>query len=101
MMGQTLMASDAMRCDNRLIMRNDHVSKIERFCGEPETYSSTTSYKAVSRWNYRYQAYFYEEIPVIREEMVFNFGPNKFMRLVKIENGIVKNVETLGYGFRD
>lgn len=90
-----------MRCGNHLIQRNDHVSKIERYCDEPETYTSTTSYRTISRWSYLYQTHFYEEIPVIREEMVFNFGPSKFMRLVKIENGIVKKVETLGYGFRD
>ena len=94
-------ASSSMRCGDRLIMRNDHVSKIERFCGEPESYVSTTTYKTRSRWDHFYHTYFYEEIPVILEEMVFNFGPNKFMRLVKIENGIVKRVETLGYGFRD
>ena len=91
----------AMRCGNRLILRNDHVSKIERYCGEPESYTSSTIYKTRSRFDYRYQMYFQEEVPVVLEEMVFNFGPTKFMRLVKLENGIVRKVETLGYGFRD
>ena len=95
------MASDSMRCEGRLILRNDHVSKLERFCGEPESYVTSTSYRTISRWNYRYQTHFYEEVEVIHEEFVFNLGPNKFMRLVKVENGIVKKVETLGYGFID
>ena len=91
----------AMRCGNRLILRNDHISKIERYCDEPESYTSSTIYKTRSRFDYRYQMYFQEEVPVVVEEMVFNFGPTKFMRLVKLENGIVQKVETLGYGFRD
>jgi hypothetical protein len=97
---QSLWAS-SLRCGERLILRNDHISKIERYCGEPETYISSTAYKTVSRYDRFYRTYFYEEIPIVLEEMVFNFGPNKFMRLVKLENGIVKKVETLGYGFRD
>jgi len=91
----------AMRCGNRIIQRNDHISKIERFCDEPESYTSSTIYKTRSRFSYRYQTYFQEEVPVVLEEMVFNFGPTKFMRLVKLEDGIVKKVETLGYGFRN
>ena len=37
------------------------------------------------------------EVPV--ESWVYNFGPNKFMRKVRFENGIVADIETLGYGY--
>jgi len=90
-----------MRCGNRLIQKNDHISKIERYCDEPVSYQTSTAYVGRERYNYRYQQYFYEEVPVVIEEMTFNFGPNKFMRFVRLENGVVTRVKRLGYGYRD
>ena len=37
------------------------------------------------------------EIPV--ESWIYNFGPNKLMRRVIFEGGIVTEIETLGYGY--
>lgn len=91
----------AMRCGNRLIQKNDHISKIERYCNEPVSYQTSTAYVGRERYNYRYQRYFYEEVPIVIEEMTFNFGPSKFMRFVRLENGVVTRIKTLGYGYRD
>ncbi|MBT8142461.1 MAG: DUF2845 domain-containing protein [Gammaproteobacteria bacterium] len=101
LLSQPLYASSYMRCSDRIIKKNDHISKIERFCRAPDSYISDTGYKTVSRYSRLYRSYFYEEVPVLYEEMLFNFGPNKFMRLVKLENGRVVHVETLGYGYID
>ena len=38
---------------------------------------------------------------VIVEEWLFNFGPNKLMRRVTFENGVVTRVRELGYGYRE
>jgi hypothetical protein len=37
------------------------------------------------------------EIPV--ESWLYNLGPNKLMRRVIFEDGIVADIETLGYGY--
>jgi hypothetical protein len=37
------------------------------------------------------------EVPV--EEWTYNFGPRRFMRSIRFENGIVTSIETLGYGY--
>ncbi|GAW68786.1 hypothetical protein GPEL0_01f5277 [Geoanaerobacter pelophilus] len=33
------------------------------------------------------------------DEWTFNFGPREFMQLVLFENGRVKRIESLGYGY--
>jgi hypothetical protein len=37
------------------------------------------------------------EIPV--ESWVYNLGPNKLMRRLRFEDGVVVEIETLGYGY--
>jgi hypothetical protein len=40
---------------------------------------------------------FIEEVVI--EEWTFNFGPQHLMRVVRLENGYVADVKTLGYGY--
>ena len=35
------------------------------------------------------------------EEWTYNFGPRKLMRLIRLENGVVADIQELGYGFRE
>ena len=37
------------------------------------------------------------EVPV--ETWIYNLGPNKLMRRIRFEDGIVVEIETLGYGY--
>jgi hypothetical protein len=37
------------------------------------------------------------EIPI--ESWVYNLGPHKLMRRVRFEDGVVVEIETLGYGY--
>jgi len=37
------------------------------------------------------------EVPV--ESWVYNLGPNKLMRRIRFEGGVVTEIETLGYGY--
>jgi hypothetical protein len=38
-------------------------------------------------------------VPV--ENWIYNLGPNKLMRRLRFEGGIVAEIETLGYGYHD
>jgi hypothetical protein len=31
--------------------------------------------------------------------MLFNFGPHRLMRLIRFEGGVVRSIETAGYGY--
>lgn len=34
-------------------------------------------------------------------EYVYNFGPRKLMRRLIFEGGVLKKIETIGYGYRE
>ena len=41
----------------------------------------------------------YIEVPV--ENWIYNLGPNKLMRRLRFEGGVVAEIETLGYGYHE
>lgn len=93
--------ADALRCGNRVISHGDHVSKVLRYCGEPVTVESRVVQRSVVAFgSLLYLGHRLVEDVVI-EEWTYNFGPRKLMRQVRLENGIVKDVRELGYGFRE
>ena len=101
-----------MRCRNALINKGDSQTKVLENCGEPVSKNSryvtragvTPEKKSGLSINGgavggsdRY--YPYGKSEVLLEEWTYNFGPDKFMRLVRFANGIVEEVKTLGYGY--
>ena len=99
----------AMRCGTSLVTEGDTQEEVLRNCGEPVQTSSRYITRGASYSDLRFgnsisgsttgQYFFAEEVLV--EEWIFNFGPNKLMRKVIFENGIVADVETLAYGYTE
>lgn len=95
--------ADGMRCGSRLIRDGDVRAEVRTFCGEPADVQTRSIlrrpvYNIVSGR----AVYFgdsFVEIPV--ETWTYNFGPNKLMRRVRFVDGVVDEVETLGYGYND
>jgi len=93
--------SQAFSCGTKLVSEGDSRAEVLAKCGEP---ADVVAQKSVFRrpviWNYG-RPYFigqdYIEIPV--ESWIYNLGPNKLMRRVRFEDGIVTEIETLGYGY--
>lgn len=94
--------ADGMRCGGRLIRDGDARAEVRAFCGEPADVQ-TRSILRRPVYNLRGRLVYYGdglvEIPV--ETWTFNFGPNKLMRRVRFIDGLVDDVETLGYGYND
>ena len=40
-----------------------------------------------------------DAIEIIVEIWTYNLGPNKLMRQIRFEDGIVVDIDTLGYGY--
>ncbi len=103
----------AFRCGAKLVSEGDHYSKVLKYCGEPIGVSERVVYREgrtrprvriegpdglrVEREVLNYDRS-YVEIQV--EEWTYNFGPRRFMQLVRFENGFVAEIDQLGYGFR-
>src|SRR5262245_5056494 len=93
--------ADIMRCGTKIIVEGVTRSEVAAKCGDPdEVVTMRSVFRRPVIWTSG-RPYFigedYVEVPV--EAWVYNLGPNKLMRRVRFEGGIVVEIETLGYGF--
>ena len=95
----TLPARAAFRCGTRLIATGDHVTKLLEFCGEPANVQSRYAQRSLVG-NYGNRVYIpgYAE-EVLIEDWTYNLGPYQLMRSIRLENGFVKEIRNLGYGY--
>ncbi len=89
----------AFRCGTRVITSGDPADKVLQFCGSPvsvQTRHAERPYIDELGRSYLSRGLVEE---VVIEEWMYNLGPNQLMRLVRIENGRVVEVKSLGYGY--
>ncbi len=92
-------ADETMRCGSGLIEVGDRRFEIRARCGEPADVEhhfeirrrrTGTDTDGADKW---------VEIEVEVEHWTYNFGPRRFMRVLRFVAGTLKDIETLGYGF--
>lgn len=88
----------ALRCDGELVTEGDHAFQVQRRCGEPDMTRQWVVYRAVSLIPGTVPLRDEVIVPVVVEEWLYNFGPHRFERLLRFENGRLTDIETLGYG---
>jgi hypothetical protein len=90
----------AFRCGSKLVSEGDTRSEVAAKCGEPDDVinQSSVSRRPViwSRGRPYYIGEDFIEIPV--ENWIYNLGPNKLMRKLRFEGGVLTEIETLGHG---
>jgi hypothetical protein len=91
----------AFRCGTKLVSEGDTRSEVARKCGEPtEVVAQKSVFRRPVIWSYG-RPYFigddYMEIEV--ENWIYNLGPNKLMRRLRFEAGVLADIETMGYGY--
>jgi hypothetical protein len=92
--------AQAFRCGNALIVEGDPRSKVVNRCGEPTEVERKSILRRPVIWRYgRPYHVGSDEIEVPVEFWTYNLGPNKLMRRIRCEDGIVVSIETLGYGW--
>jgi hypothetical protein len=93
--------ADGFRCGTKLVLEGATRSEVAAKCGEPtEVMTMRSVFRRPVIWTHG-RPYFigedYIEVPV--ESWVYNLGPNKLMRRIRFEGGVVTEIETLGYGY--
>ena len=106
----------SLRCGTRLITEGDYKAKVLAECGEPDHvevweeervygfrrhpgyygYYDTYEY---DRNNYRYGGPYRIRKLVVIEEWTYNRGPSRFLRHLRLENGIVVDISSGDYGY--
>lgn len=81
-------ASDSMRCDGRIIQDGALEVEVLGACGEP-AYRDPERRRSATR----------NVIVTDSEEWYYNFGSSQLLRVVRMRNGKVVNIDSDGYGF--
>lgn len=89
-----------MRCGTRLVSVGDYQIEVLRKCGEPDYVDERIEYKT-------YRVYPRPHLPiyndvygeVVVQEWTYNFGRQRFMQLLRFENGKLKRIQALDYGY--
>lgn len=101
----------ALRCGTHLIREGDSFSRVEKFCGEPESSQTRSIYRTVSiGWKNKYISPQRSErsseriqdtvtVEVIVDEWFYNFGPRKLSQKVIFEDGKVARIKNEGRGY--
>jgi hypothetical protein len=103
-LGLTLAAASpayAFRCGSHVIDEGATRSEVAAKCGDPTEISRKSAIlRRPSVW-IGGRPYFTSEalieIPV--EVWIYNLGPNKLMRSLRFEDGVLVDIDTLGYGY--
>lgn len=90
----------AFRCGNRLVTEGDTQESVRAKCGNPSEIQHRELLRPAVIWRYgRPFRVGNGVIEVSGESWIYNLGPNRFMRRVRFEDGVVVEIETLGYGY--
>jgi ABC-type oligopeptide transport system substrate-binding subunit len=103
----------ALRCGHSLVQPGDYKGYVYDICGEPDYVDShyerrgNANQANVNQFNFNgnrrnpnnsfnYGQKYYEEVEVLVEEWVYDFGSARLRKLLRFENGRLKEVENLG-----
>jgi hypothetical protein len=92
--------ADSFRCGTKLMSDGDSSDKVEALCGPPTDIQRRQILQAPVYYNHGrryYGSYGVSEVTV--EYWTYNLGPNKLMRRLRFEDGLLVDVETLSHGY--
>ena len=89
-------SADSFRCGTKLMSDGDSTDKVAALCGPP----TDVQRREILRPYYGYGAHnVHTSYEVSIEYWTYNLGPNKLMRRLRFEDGILVDVETLSHGY--
>ncbi len=102
----------ALRCGSKLISIGDRKPKVLARCGEPDfaetqerrypSYCRDTDYYVRDEYSYRSSRRLHN-YPICHYKIVdiwtYNFGPQKFIKELIFQNGYLKEINNLEYGY--
>jgi hypothetical protein len=104
-------AWDSMRCGNRLVDVGDALYRVKALCGEPDQIDQSVEFRTVRervrtvcRTENRSQVcndiYNERTIEVPVHRLTYDFGPNRFVHILRFEFSRLVNVESGTYGVK-
>jgi len=93
--------ADGFRCGTKLVTEGASRAEVAHKCGEPtDVRNSRSVFRRPVVWNYGRPYYVGDDYIEIQVEIwTYNLGPNQLMRRFRVEDGLVTEIWTLGYGY--
>lgn len=82
------------KCGRSIINEGKSIEYVLDRCGQPSYSQEHTVYRVFRQTPPAPDIV----VPIIIQEWRYNFGPNRFMRYLRFENGILKAIESIGRG---
>jgi hypothetical protein len=92
-----LALGQSLRCSDKIIGEGSTRLEVSSLCGDPAQVEHKTIYKDVSAGVTGVSVGTTTEIQV--ELWIYNFGPDRLMQRIWLEDGVVIRIESMGYGF--
>jgi hypothetical protein len=90
-----LASANTLRCGSQIIMVGSSSAELQALCGAPAQVSNGSIYGGPGAGRGSNVAAVEEQV----ETWTYNFGPNQLMQRIRIENGVVAQIDSLGYGY--
>jgi uncharacterized protein DUF2845 len=95
----SLLFAESIRCGSQLIQKGSTSADLLEYCGKPtQVAQNGTVYGLVGNTHTASGITRQETGDFEVETWTYDFGPNQLMERVRIENGIVVQIESTGYG---
>ena len=96
------LAMAGIRCGNQIIDKGTSSAEVAALCGNPAQVDRSVSYiggatTVVGQPNLIAGA----GVQVQIEVWTYNFGPDMLMERIRFADGVVVNIESLGYGYNE
>jgi hypothetical protein len=95
------LAMAGIRCGNQIIDKGTTSAKVSAFCGNPAQVERSVLYTGGATTVGQPNVIPGLAVQVQIEVWTYNFGPDKLMERIRFADGVVVNVESLGYGYNE
>jgi Protein of unknown function (DUF2845) len=99
LLAPSLLFAESIRCGSQLILKGSTSSDLLEYCGKPTQVTRNGTVNGLVGNTYTASGIVNPAIGDFEvETWTYDFGPNQLMERVRIENGIVAQIDSLGYG---
>jgi Protein of unknown function (DUF2845) len=99
LLAPSLLFAESIRCGSQLIEKGSTSADLLEYCGKPAHVTSNGTVNGLTGNTHTPSGVVSQTTGDFEvETWVYDFGPNQLMERIRIENGIVVQIESLGYG---
>jgi hypothetical protein len=99
LLAPSLLFAESIRCGSGLIIKGSTSADLLEYCGKPAQVTKNGTVNGLVGNTYTAGGITNQATGDFEvETWTYDFGPNQLMERVRIENGIVVQIDSLGYG---